>query len=203
MILGAQRTMLGLLAAVGLVLALAVGVASGEANHGLDLGPTTFEGEEVVPAKVEPRDDGSWLLDGRYVLRGKGTEEEPYVVTWDYLASAQQTYNPRRGQWQLPQRVTLLHGKHVRVVGHVTFPFMDDQPRELLLMQNEWDGCCLGMPPTPYDAIEAMLASPANRVQRMATYGALVGKLNVEPFVRGSWLIGLYSMKDAKLDPEV
>ena len=30
-----------------------------------------------------------------------------------------------------------------------------------LMMLNQWDGCCIGVPPTPYDAIEVKLKEAA------------------------------------------
>ena len=38
--------------------------------------------------------------------------------------------------------------KVVAIVGEVN---------EALVMLNQWDGCCIGVPPTPYDAVEVRL----------------------------------------------
>jgi len=67
-------------------------------------------------------------------------------------------------------------------------------------MLNQWDGCCIGVPPTPYDAIEVTLANPANRTQRFAVEGRIVGKFTVDPYLVGDWLVGLYLLEDARLD---
>ncbi len=31
------------------------------------------------------------------------------------------------------------------------------EAKELMVMLNKWDGCCVGLPPTPFDSIEAAL----------------------------------------------
>ena len=81
---------------------------------------------------------------------------------------------------------------------------MATDPREMLLMLNQWDGCCIGIPPTPYDAIEVRLtAPPRNRQQRMAYYGSVTGRLSVEPYLIDSWLVGLYLMDDALFEMDL
>src|SRR5262249_37925267 len=104
--------------------------------------------------KVVQREDGSMLVDDRFFIKGKGTKAEPYQIPWDFLASAEETYKPRLGQKNLPDRLSLVKDKYVKVTGYVAFPIMAQEPDEMLAMLNQWDGCCIGVPPTPYDAIE-------------------------------------------------
>lgn len=148
---------------------------------------------------AERRPDGSLLLDGVYTVRGEGTAASPYEITWELLTSAQATYEPKLGKKQLPGRITMLKDKVVRITGHVAFPLYVQEADELLVMLNQWDGCCIGVPPTPYDAVEVRLKTPATGGERFATYGTLEGVLGVEPYLSGDWLIGLYTMRDAKL----
>lgn len=155
--------------------------------------------EIASEAKVTKRDDGSMLIDETYVVKGEGTKDAPYEITWEMLTSAQEVYEPRKGQKKLPGRVMMLDGKWVKITGYVAFPMYVEEPKELLSMLNQWDGCCIGVPPTPYDAIEVRLSSVAGKDDRLATFGTVVGKLSVKPYLVGDWLVGMYLMDDAKL----
>ena len=65
-------------------------------------------------------------------------------------------------------------------------------------MLNQWDGCCIGIPPTPYDAIEVSLEKAIPPAQRHSiNFGTLTGKLLVSPYLVENWLVGLYLMDDA------
>jgi hypothetical protein len=161
-----------------------------------------FPADKIVPSKAEKRADGSILLDGRFVIRGDGTKEKPYLITWDQLVSAEEVYKPRLGQKRMPQRVTMLHNKHVRLTGFVAFPITSNNPKELLVMLNQWDGCCIGVPPTAYDAVEVRLAKAASNDERLAYHGMLEGVFKVDPYEDGGWLIGLYMMEAATLKPD-
>jgi len=147
--------------------------------------------------KLVPQDDGSVLVDDRYVMKGKGTKESPYVITWDMLTSAEETYQPRRAQKTLPERVKMLDGKWVKISGYVAFPVMAASNDEMLAMLNQWDGCCIGVPPTPYDAIEVKLKEPAKGEARLRVNGAVTGKFRVDPYLVKDWLVSLYLMDDA------
>lgn len=163
--------------------------------EGFDPAPKAFAGFDVRPAKIE-RAEGGIRLDDRFVVPGSGTESDPYVVPWAMLMSASETFNPSRGQLVLPERVSMLDGQWVRLEGNFAIPFSDRFIKELLLMQHPWDGCCLGVPPTPYDAIEVALAEPTSERPQ---FGSLVGRFRVDPFVRGQWLYGMFLMEGARL----
>jgi hypothetical protein len=81
----------------------------------------------------------------------------------------------------------------------VAFPIMATEPTEMLAMLNQWDGCCIGIPPSPYDAIEVKLKEPASNEERLTTYGAVEGKLTVEPYLVRDWLVSLYTMDEATM----
>jgi hypothetical protein len=149
-------------------------------------------------AKIEKKPDGTMLVDDRFVLKGEGTLEKPYEVPWEMLVSAQESFAPDKKLKTIPGRVKMLDGKQVRITGNILFPLFVKKPKELLLMLNQWDGCCIGVPPTPYDAIEAKLIQGVSDEEKFATQGQLEGKLGVKPFLTGDWLVGLYVMEGAK-----
>lgn len=156
---------------------------------------------QIVAARRKPLDDGFTLYDDRFKVRGSGSAEDPFEIPWELLISASDSYQPRRGKKKLPERVTMLHEQHVRVTGYVAFPIVATTQSELLAMRNMWDGCCVGMPPTAYDAIEVRLAQAATGESRFTAFGTVEGLFKVDPYVRGNWLLGLYLMEEAKLMP--
>jgi hypothetical protein len=159
----------------------------------------TFAGFEVIPAKIEKKDDGSMMVDGKYLIKGEGTAEKPYVVPWDVLTSVEETFDPQSGKKKLPERVTMLDGKVVKFAGYVAFPLMMKEAKECLSMLNQWDGCCIGVPPTPYDAVEVSLSRTIKGEERFTTSGVVTGVFRVKPYLQGDWLIGLYVMEGGEL----
>ena len=71
---------------------------------------------------------------------------------------------------------------------------------ELLIMKNEWDGCCIGIPPTPYDAVEVTLTEKIKLTAGMMTFGTITGKLEVEPYLVRNWLVGLYLLENGSVE---
>jgi hypothetical protein len=160
--------------------------------------PARIAGFEVTPGKIETREQGGVLVDTRFVIKGSGTASDPFVVPWEMLTSAEEGFAPQAGRKQIPQRVAMLDGKYVAVKGYVAFPLAMDEPRELLAMLNQWDGCCIGVPPTPYDAIEVQLKAGAKGDDRFAISGEVAGRFSVKPYVVGDWLVGMYVMENAE-----
>lgn len=153
-----------------------------------------------LTSKVERQADGSLLIDETFTLKGEGTEEAPYEITWDLLLSAAETYQPRLGMDDIPKRIDMLHGKRVRISGYLMFPTAALQATELLVMLNQWDGCCLGTMPSPYDALEVQLSTPVSQANRQfLNYGTVEGTLLIDPYLINDWLIGLYLLEDATL----
>ncbi|MBL0871755.1 MAG: hypothetical protein IBJ18_14390, partial [Phycisphaerales bacterium] len=151
---------------------------------------------------VVTRGDGSKLIDGRFVVRGKGTEAEPYRVPWEMLASVQETYSPRKGLKKIPERIKFLDGKWVKLSGFIAFPITSNDPKGLLVMLNQWDGCCIGVPPTPYDSVEVYLADRATAAQRASAQGSVYGRLKVDPIDDDGWVIGVYVIQGGRLVTE-
>ncbi len=164
--------------------------------------PKEIEGFAVDPSSIERQGDGTLVFDDRYELVGSGTSTDPYMVSWDLLISSSETMKPRKGRRSVPERVAVLDGKWVVVSGNISFPLMMNEPTELLLTLNPWDGCCIGVPPTPYDAVEVGLNDPATDEDVYAAYGAITGRLLVRPYLVGDWLVGMYVLQDASLNVE-
>jgi len=165
---------------------------------------------DAAPAPADPapalaettivrQPDGSQLINNRFILRGEGTKEKPYEITWDMLVAVQEVYKPRLGQKTLPGYLDIIDGAYVKIAGYIAFPLMAQSPDEMLVMLNQWDGCCIGIPPTPYDAIEVRLRTPAEGETRFKISGAVTGRIAVDPYLVKDWLIGLYTMDDAVL----
>lgn len=157
---------------------------------------------EIAPGRIEKQPDGSFDLDGRFNIKGEGTADKPYEISWELLTSVEQDFDPHAGKRKLPERIAMLHDKYVKLNGWIAFPLNVQQPRELLLMLNQWDGCCIGVPPTPYDAIEASLTKIAVGDARFASTGAVTGKFGVKPYIVGDWLVGLYTMENGEFAPK-
>jgi hypothetical protein len=154
----------------------------------------------VTPGSIMKQPDGSLLADGKYRIEGDGSREKPYRIGWDCLASANKTYIPRLKEDLMPQRVALLDGAWVRIDGYFALPLMLQESSEILVMLNQWDGCCIGVPPTPYDAMEVKLVEPVKPNRRHAfNFGTVLGRLRVDPMLVENWLVGLYRLEEATL----
>lgn len=148
---------------------------------------------------VVKQDDGTTLVDNRFIMKGSGTKADPYRITWEQLISADEVYQPRLGRKVLPERVKMLDGKWVRMSGYIAFPIMATSQDEMLLMLNQWDGCCIGVPPTPFDAVEVKLNAAAKGETRLRATGTVQGILRVDPYLVKDWLVSLYLMDNADL----
>lgn len=162
-----------------------------------------IEGATVAPGRIVAK-DGALVADGKFTIRGKGTAEDPYDISWDLLMSASDTFIPRLGEKRIPQRIALLNNSHVRIGGFIAFPLVVTEASECLVMLNQWDGCCIGVPPSPYDAIEVKLkAATDNSVRHQIRVGTLEGVFHIDPYVVERWLVGLYTMDAATLSTEM
>jgi hypothetical protein len=73
-------------------------------------------------------------------VTGSGTQRDPYVLPWSLIESAQETYNPRLGKLRIPQRLAVFDGTYVRISGYIAFPITTSDPKEMLVMLNQWGG---------------------------------------------------------------
>jgi len=164
----------------------------------------TIAHAEILPSRFVKLADGDISVDDAWTVRGAGTNESPYEVSWEYLSSAQETYVPRLSEKKIPARIAFLHGKVVKISGYLAFPLVAPTSSECLAMLNQWDGCCIGIPPTPYDAIEVKLATELKGWKKHTiNFGAITGVLKVEPYLVENWLVGLYLMEKSKIDTEL
>ena len=95
----------------------------------------------------------------------------------------------------------MLNGAYVRISGFIAFPLIVTESSECLVMLNQWDGCCIGTPPTPFDCIEVRLdkAVPI-KGKHLIQYGTIRGLLRVEPFSAGKYLLGLYRIEHGQVE---
>jgi hypothetical protein len=164
----------------------------------------TIAHAEILPSRFVKLADGDISVDDAWTVRGAGTNESPYEVSWEYLSSAQETYVPRLSEKKIPARIAFLHGKVVKISGYLAFPLVAPTSSECLAMLNQWDGCCIGIPPTPYDAIEVKLATELKGWKKHTiNFGAITGVFKVEPYLVENWLVGLYLMEKSKIDTEL
>ena len=145
--------------------------------------------------------DGAFRVDGKYVLRGAGTETDPYQVTWELLGSAEPTVDAAQHRFEIPGRIADLRGAWVRISGFWAPPLQVFEAKEAMLMLNKWDGCCIGRPPTPFDSIEATFAHPVQvKGMHVFRFGTFRGRLTVEPYVAGTFLLGIYRLQDVVME---
>ena len=151
---------------------------------------------------IERIDDRSILLDGRFTVRGGGTERDPYAITWDLLGTARSSIDPAEGMTEVPPYLALLDGTWIRISGFYSSPLLaQDEVSELLVSLDSWDGCCIGLPPSPFDCLEVQLRAPLSmRGKHLIRFGTVTGRMKIEPFVVGNWLMGLYRLEDATMD---
>ncbi|MBM4007664.1 MAG: hypothetical protein FJ292_08940 [Planctomycetes bacterium] len=151
-------------------------------------------------ARIERKPDGTIELDGRFMVTGSGTEQDPFVISWPLVFSASETIDAAAGKLAAPVHIDFLNGQWVQLSGYLAPPLWGEQTSELLVMKNRWDGCCIGLPPTPFDCIEASLAAPLKLgAQHTISFGTVRGRLMVEPFKAGVFLLGLYRLEDASI----
>jgi hypothetical protein len=150
---------------------------------------------------VERLDGRSIRLDDRFILTGNGTERDPYTISWELLASARDSIDAAKGALEPPPYIELLDGAWVRIDGYYSTPLATEEVTEVLLTLNRWDGCCIGLPPTPFDCVETSLRKPINmRNKHLVRFGTVTGRMGIQPFAIGNWLMGLYRLDKATLD---
>ncbi len=167
-----------------------------------------IEPEQIVDPEPAPeseaapsyklRADGSFIIvkTGEIVM-GTGTQVDPFMLEWKTLRAIEQDYNPKQGKDHLPDWLDLLHERQVRIVGNTLVPVIATTTRELLVMQNPWDGCCIGIPPSPYDAIEVTLDHDVDFGNSAVGYGTVEGVFILDPYVVDGWVLGMYIIEHA------
>lgn len=160
--------------------------------------PRVTVGQKAV---VERIDHQTVRLDGKYTVRGSGSESDPYQISWELLTSAARTVDVSKSLFEVPGRIADLRGAWVQISGYWAPPLQVFETKEAMVMLNKWDGCCIGLPPTPFDSIEATFAKPFKiKGQHVFRYGTIKGRLEIEPFAAGMFLLGFYRLQDAVME---
>jgi hypothetical protein len=151
------------------------------------------------PSEITRRIDARTLeLDGRFRLVGTGSADDPYRISWELLTSAASVIDPVHGLLTPPPWVRAVDGSYVEISAYYSTAVRVSTTQNVLLTLNRWDGCCIGLPPTPFDAIDVTLAASLDmRGLHLFRFGTFRGRLVVEPFVAGTYLLGLYRLEDA------
>ena len=137
-------------------------------------------------------------LDGRYRVVGNGSIDDPYRISWELLTSAGPFIDPAQQALTPPPWVRALEGSYIEISAYYSTALRVATTKHVLLTLNRWDGCCIGLPPTPFDAIDANLAAPLDmNGKHLFRFGTFRGRLIVEPFSAGTYLLGLYRLEDA------
>jgi hypothetical protein len=131
-------------------------------------------------------------------VQGAGTKAEPFVLGWDALKALENSYDPKSGKDTLPDWLDLLEGKTVLIEGNSLLPVVASSTNELLIMQNPWDGCCIGVPPTPYDAVEVTLNHEVDFGNSVVGFGSVLGTFFIDPYVVDGWVLGLYIIEEGE-----
>ncbi len=154
-----------------------------------------------APFQPQRLPDGTLRLDHRFSLSGSGSEQDPFRLTWPLLASAADSVDAAANHLTPPPHIQFLDGQWVQISAYLAPPLWGERTTELLVMKNRWDGCCIGLPPTPFDCVEATLATPVTLGARHSiSYGTVRGRLTVQPFTAGMFLLGLYRLEQAQLE---
>ena len=145
-------------------------------------------------------DDRTLELDGRFRIIGNGRADDPYRISWELLTSANAYIDPTVKALTPPPWVRALDGTYIEISGYYSTAVRVSAAKNLLLTLNRWDGCCIGLPPTPFDAIDMDMREPVMmqglHLFRFATFR---GRLVISPFETGGFLLGLYRLEDTTL----
>jgi len=140
------------------------------------------------------------VTDAATDASGTGSERDPYRINWPLLMAAERGA-AADGAITVPPAIARYDGTHVEISGYLAPPVAVEQTSELLVMRNRWDGCCIGTPPTAFDCVEVTLTkSVPVRGRHLIAYGTIRGRLRIEPFRVGRYLLGLYRIEEGSVD---
>jgi hypothetical protein len=147
-----------------------------------------------------PLNAPSVRIEERFEIAGRGTHDDPYRISWPLLASAQETIDAEHNKLDAPHWIVPLDGSWVELAGYLAPSTALTETRELLVTMNKWDGCCIGLPPTPFDSLEVKLMEPVEfQGKHLIRFGIVRGQLRIEPFAVGGFLIGLFRLDNATI----
>jgi len=146
-------------------------------------------------------DDRTLELDGRFRVIGNGSPDDPYRISWEILTSAGPYIDAAQKALTPPPWVRVLDGTTVEISGYYSTAVRVTMARNLLLTLNRWDGCCIGLPPTPFDAIDMTMRQPMSmQGLHLFRFGTFRGRLTIAPFETGGFLLGLYKLEDTTFE---
>lgn len=146
-------------------------------------------------------DDRTLELDGRFRVIGNGSPDDPYRVSWELLTSAAPYIDAAQKALTPPPWVRVLDGTTIEISGYYSTAVRVTMARNLLLTLNRWDGCCIGLPPTPFDAIDMTMRQPMSmQGLHLFRFGTFRGRLTIAPFETAGFLLGLYKLEDTTFE---
>lgn len=149
---------------------------------------------------VRSIDARTLLLDGRFEVIGRGTEQDPFRIGWPLLLAAMEEIDASAGKLAVPRWLEPLDSSWIEISGYFAPILKSESVSEVLFTMNRWDGCCIGLPPTVFDSIALKLRSPVSLVgQHLIRFGTVRGELHVEPFAAGGMMLGLYRLEDGTI----
>ena len=167
--------------------------------------PTSTPTSTAVQAEPLPRASAERAVQGptdapAAMPPGAGTERQPFRVSWELLGQADGHVRGDGTLEAMPRAIELLNGTWIELSGYYAPAVIAPSTDELVFMLNRWDGCCIGLPPTPYDSALVKTRAPVDfALQHQFRFGTLRGRLVMEPFALGGLVLGLYRIEDAEL----
>ena len=132
---------------------------------------------------------------------GNGSANDPYRISWELLTSSSAFIDPAQTATTPPPWVRLLDGTYIELSGYYSTALRVPIATNLLLTLNRWDGCCIGLPPTPFDAIDVTMRTPLPlEGAHLIRFGTFRGRLSVSVFEIGGFLLGLYRLEDTTFE---
>lgn len=163
--------------------------------------PRTSDAPKAIAHEaVRSIDARTIMLDGRFEVTGRGTEQDPFRVGWPLLLAAMEEIDAATGKMAIPAWLEPLNASWVEISGYFAPILKSESVSEVLFTMNRWDGCCIGLPPTVFDSIALRLRSPVSLTgQHLIRFGTVRGELHIEPFAAGGMMLGLYRLGDGTI----
>ncbi len=98
---------------------------------------------------------------------------------------------------RVPEDVRALDGRWVTLTGNLLVPWAESEVTRFVLAKNPWDGCCLGIPPGPYDSVAVELRVGKKLADRYSSVQTISGRFRVQLERSEGYVTGLYKLVDA------
>jgi hypothetical protein len=117
-------------------------------------------------------------------------------VTFPQLASIRRSFIDGL-LTQVPPEFQVLDGKAVTLTGYIVVPFGTQAVSDFFLAHNVWDGCCIGKPPTLFDAVAVQMKEGGRLKNPRLWVTTVRGTFHVRPVYENDTLTGLFSLVEA------